>query len=200
MAARDYEASSPGPDLNEDLDEIKKEKKEFMQRRNVLRLWKDRRPGKATAQDLLRMRKYKTLQRWKCRKPKGKTTAQYLLRMRGYKMLQRWKCRKPKGKTTAQDLLRGLEDLEDLPVETRRLLTGPFVKLLRFVKPLPPVPRYQPLPPVPRYQPLPPVPRYQPLPRVPSYQPPPLRTIRVGVRGPALYLAFQRGSALYLAF
>ncbi|XP_056467688.1 uncharacterized protein LOC130406242 isoform X2 [Gadus chalcogrammus] len=76
-----YEASSPGPDLSdeqlqdvaktlrqkweqvalhlglkkEDLDEIKKEKKdEYMQRRNMLRLWKDRRPGKATAQDLLR--------------------------------------------------------------------------------------------------------------------------------------------------
>ena len=121
--ARDYEASSPGPDLsdeqlqdvaktlgqeweqaaihlglkNEDLDEIKKENKEFMQRRNMLRLWKDRRPGKARAQDPLRMRKHK--------------------------MLQRRKCRKPKGKTTAQDLLRGLEDL-DLPVETRRLLTG----------------------------------------------------------------------------
>ncbi|CAL8333310.1 unnamed protein product [Boreogadus saida] len=39
---------------NEDLDEIKKENKVFMQRRNMLRLWKDRRPGKATAQDLLR--------------------------------------------------------------------------------------------------------------------------------------------------
>ncbi|CAL8303451.1 unnamed protein product [Gadus morhua 'NCC'] len=60
---------------------------------------------------------------------------------------------------------------------------------------------YQPLPPVPRYKPLPPVPRYKPLPPVPSYQPPPLRTIRVGVRGFALYLAFlQRGPALYLAF
>ncbi|CAL8333278.1 unnamed protein product [Boreogadus saida] len=58
---------------NEDLDEIKKEKKdEYMRRRNMLRLWKRRRPGK----------------------------------------------------TTAQDLLRGLEDLEDLPVETRRLLKG----------------------------------------------------------------------------
>ena len=58
---------------NEDLDEIKKEKKdEYMQRRNMLRLWKDRRPGKATA----------------------------------------------------QYLLRGLEDMKDLPVETRRLLKG----------------------------------------------------------------------------
>ncbi|CAL8332932.1 unnamed protein product [Boreogadus saida] len=56
----------------EDLDKIKKEKKVFMQRRNMLRLWKDRRPGK----------------------------------------------------TTAQDLLRGLEDLEDRPVETCLLLRG----------------------------------------------------------------------------
>ena len=56
----------------EDLDEIKKEKREFMQRRNMLRLWKDRRPGKVTA----------------------------------------------------QDLLRGLEDMKDLPVETRLLLKG----------------------------------------------------------------------------
>ncbi|CAL8349802.1 unnamed protein product [Arctogadus glacialis] len=56
---------------NEDLDEIKKEKEdEYMRRRNMLRLWKRRSPGKATA----------------------------------------------------QDLQRGLEDLEDLPVETRRLL------------------------------------------------------------------------------
>ncbi|CAL8333392.1 unnamed protein product [Boreogadus saida] len=57
---------------NEDLDDIKKEKKEYMQRRNMLRLWKDRRPGK----------------------------------------------------TTAQDLLRGLEDMKDLPDETRLLLKG----------------------------------------------------------------------------
>ncbi|CAL8333272.1 unnamed protein product [Boreogadus saida] len=58
---------------NEDLDEIKKDNKdEYMQRRNMLRLWKDGGPGKATA----------------------------------------------------QDLLRGLEDMEDLPVETRRLLEG----------------------------------------------------------------------------
>ncbi|XP_059930343.1 uncharacterized protein LOC132473959 [Gadus macrocephalus] len=97
MAARDYEASSPGPDLsdkqlrdvantlgqeweqvglhlglkNEDLDEFKNVKKvEYMQRRNMLRLWKDQRPGKATV----------------------------------------------------QDLLRGLEDMKDLPDETRRLL------------------------------------------------------------------------------
>ncbi|CAL8333177.1 unnamed protein product [Boreogadus saida] len=37
-----------------DLKEIKKEDKEFMRRRNMLLLWKSRRPGKATAQDLLR--------------------------------------------------------------------------------------------------------------------------------------------------
>ena len=57
----------------EDLDDIKKEEKaESMQRRNMLLLWKRRRPGEATA----------------------------------------------------QDLLRGLEDMEDLPVETRLLLKG----------------------------------------------------------------------------
>ncbi|CAL8266876.1 unnamed protein product [Boreogadus saida] len=40
---------------NEDLDYIKEEEMaEFMQRRKMLRLWKRRRPGKATAQDLLR--------------------------------------------------------------------------------------------------------------------------------------------------
>ena len=76
-----YKASSPGPDLSDeqlrdvaqtlgqeweraalhlglkkrDLDEIKKDNKdEYMHRRNMLRLWKDQRPGKATAQDLLR--------------------------------------------------------------------------------------------------------------------------------------------------
>ena len=38
-----------------DLDEIKEENKaEFMQRRNMLLLWKHRSPEKATAQDLLR--------------------------------------------------------------------------------------------------------------------------------------------------
>ena len=38
-----------------DLDEIKKANKaEFMKRRNMLRLWKRRNSGKATAQDLLR--------------------------------------------------------------------------------------------------------------------------------------------------
>ena len=57
---------------NEDLDKIKKEKKEFMQRRNMLKLWKDRRPGKCTV----------------------------------------------------QDLLSSLEDMEDLPVQTLRLLKG----------------------------------------------------------------------------
>ena len=57
----------------EDLDDIKKEEKaESMQRRNMLLLWKCRRPGEARA----------------------------------------------------QDLLRGLEDMEDLPVETRLLLKG----------------------------------------------------------------------------
>ncbi|CAL8375239.1 unnamed protein product [Gadus morhua 'NCC'] len=40
------------------------------------------------------------------------------------KMLRLWKRRRPPGEATAQDLLRGLEDLEDLPVETRQLLSG----------------------------------------------------------------------------
>ena len=37
---------------NEDLDKIKKENN-FMQRQNMLKLWKDRRPGKCTVQYLL---------------------------------------------------------------------------------------------------------------------------------------------------
>ena len=44
--------------------------------------------------------------------------------MQKQKMLVLWKRRRPPGEATAQDLLKGLEDLEDLPVETRRLLTG----------------------------------------------------------------------------
>ncbi|CAL8349649.1 unnamed protein product [Arctogadus glacialis] len=44
--------------------------------------------------------------------------------MQKLKMLRLWKCRRPPGEATAQDLLRGLEDLEDLPVETRLLLEG----------------------------------------------------------------------------
>ena len=44
--------------------------------------------------------------------------------MQKYKMLQLWQSQRPFGKDTAQDLLRGLEDLEDVPVETRLLLTG----------------------------------------------------------------------------
>ncbi|CAL8375235.1 unnamed protein product, partial [Gadus morhua 'NCC'] len=43
--------------------------------------------------------------------------------LRRYKMLGLWRRRRPPGEATAQDLLRGLEDLEDLPVETRQLLT-----------------------------------------------------------------------------
>ncbi|CAL8332882.1 unnamed protein product [Boreogadus saida] len=39
------------------------------------------------------------------------------------KMLVLWKRRRPPGEATAEDLLRGLEDMEDLPVETRLLLT-----------------------------------------------------------------------------
>ena len=75
-----YETRSPGQDLSdkqlrvvaqtlgrrweraaihlgltdEDLDDIKKEEMaEFKQRRKMLLLWKEQRPGKATAQDLL---------------------------------------------------------------------------------------------------------------------------------------------------
>ncbi|CAL8236820.1 unnamed protein product, partial [Arctogadus glacialis] len=44
--------------------------------------------------------------------------------MQKYKMLQLWQSQRPLGKDRAQDLLRGLEDMEDLPVETRLLLTG----------------------------------------------------------------------------
>ncbi|XP_030236034.1 uncharacterized protein LOC115560685 [Gadus morhua] len=43
--------------------------------------------------------------------------------MQKMKMLERWQRRTPGGEATAQDLLRGLEDLKDLPVETRQLLT-----------------------------------------------------------------------------
>ncbi|XP_056467785.1 uncharacterized protein LOC130406312 [Gadus chalcogrammus] len=41
--------------------------------------------------------------------------------MQKLKMLELWKRRTP-SEATAQDLLRGLEDLKDLPVETRQLL------------------------------------------------------------------------------
>ena len=44
--------------------------------------------------------------------------------MQKYKMLVRWRGQRPPGEATAQDLQRGLEDLEDLPVETRLLLEG----------------------------------------------------------------------------
>ena len=44
--------------------------------------------------------------------------------MQKLQMLVLWKRRRPPGEATAQDLLRGLEDLEDLPVETRQLLSG----------------------------------------------------------------------------
>ncbi|CAL8375611.1 unnamed protein product [Gadus morhua 'NCC'] len=186
--ARDYKASSPGPDLSdkqlqdvaktlrqkweqaalhlglkkEDLDEIKNEKKdEDTQIRNMLRLWKDRRPGKDTAQDLLRgledmkdlpvetrllleasspgpdlsdkqLRDVaKTLrQKWEqaalhlglknedLDKIKNEKKDEFMQRRN---MLRLWKDRRP-GKATAQDLLRGLEDMKDLPVETRLLL------------------------------------------------------------------------------
>ncbi|XP_030236097.1 uncharacterized protein LOC115560714 isoform X2 [Gadus morhua] len=48
--------------------------------------------------------------------------------MQKQKMLVLWKRRRPPGEATAQDLLRGLKDMEDLPVETRLLLTGMMKK------------------------------------------------------------------------
>ena len=44
--------------------------------------------------------------------------------MQKQKMLVLWKRRRPPGEATALDLLEGLKDLEDLPVETRQLLSG----------------------------------------------------------------------------
>ena len=44
--------------------------------------------------------------------------------MQKLKMLVLWRRRRPPGEATAQDLLEGLKDLEDLPVETRQLLSG----------------------------------------------------------------------------
>ncbi|CAL8349614.1 unnamed protein product [Arctogadus glacialis] len=44
--------------------------------------------------------------------------------MQKLKMLVLWRDQRPPGEATAEDLLRALEDLEDLPVETRQLLTG----------------------------------------------------------------------------
>ncbi|XP_056466942.1 uncharacterized protein LOC130405769 isoform X2 [Gadus chalcogrammus] len=167
-----------------DLDEIKKEDKvEFMQRRNMLQLWKKRRTGKTTARALLRgLEDLKDLlvethrllkglvkngskpakkkpsyrsgqgsrpgqdlsdkqlrdvaqtlgQEWKraalhlgltkkdLDEIKKEDEAEFMQRRN---MLLLWKKRRT-GKTTAQDLLRGLKDLEDLPVETHRLLKG----------------------------------------------------------------------------
>ena len=44
--------------------------------------------------------------------------------MQKLKMLVLWTRRRPPGKATAQDLLNGLNDLEDIPVETRSSLEG----------------------------------------------------------------------------
>ncbi|CAL8349435.1 unnamed protein product [Arctogadus glacialis] len=54
--------------------------------------------------------------------------------MQKQKMLVLWKRRRPQGEATAQDLLRGLKDLEDLPVETRQLLTGSLLAGSQEVK------------------------------------------------------------------
>ncbi|XP_056466919.1 uncharacterized protein LOC130405758 isoform X1 [Gadus chalcogrammus] len=43
--------------------------------------------------------------------------------MQKYKMLVQWKRQRPPGEATAQDLLKGLEDMKDIPFETRLLLT-----------------------------------------------------------------------------
>ncbi|XP_056468394.1 uncharacterized protein LOC130406731 isoform X2 [Gadus chalcogrammus] len=98
MAARDYKASSPGPDLSdEQLQDVA----------NTL--------GQEWEQAAIHL----GLKNEDLDEIKNEEIAEF---MRKYKMLQRWKCRRPQGKTTAQDLLRGLEELEDLPVETRLLL------------------------------------------------------------------------------
>ncbi|XP_059932069.1 uncharacterized protein LOC132475110 isoform X3 [Gadus macrocephalus] len=99
MAARDYKASSPGPDLSD------------KQLQDV---------AKTLGQEWEQAAIHLGLKNEDLDEIKNEEIAEF---MRKYKMLQRWKSRRPQGKTTAQDLLRGLEDLEDLPVETRRLLT-----------------------------------------------------------------------------
>ncbi|XP_056466945.1 uncharacterized protein LOC130405771 [Gadus chalcogrammus] len=97
--ARDYKASSPGPDLSD------------KQLQDV---------AKTLGQEWEQAAIHLGLKNEDLDEIKNEEIAEF---MRKYKMLQRWKSRRPQGKTTAQDLLRGLEDLEDLPVETRRLLT-----------------------------------------------------------------------------
>ncbi|CAL8333224.1 unnamed protein product [Boreogadus saida] len=54
--------------------------------------------------------------------------------MQKQKMLVLWTRRRPPGKATAEDLLRGLKDLEDLPVETRQLLSGSLLAASQEVK------------------------------------------------------------------
>ena len=41
-----------------------------------------------------------------------------------HNMLVLWTRQRPPGEATAKDLLRGLEDMKDVPLETRHLLTG----------------------------------------------------------------------------
>ena len=48
--------------------------------------------------------------------------------MQKFKMLQLWQHRSP-GKATVEDLLKGLEDMEELPVETHQLLKGNVLHL-----------------------------------------------------------------------
>ena len=98
--ARDYEASSPGPYLSD------------KQLQDV---------AKTLGQEWEQAAIHLGLKNEDLDEIKNEEIAEF---MRKYKMLQRWKSRRPQGKTTAQELLRGLEDLEDVPVKTRRLLTG----------------------------------------------------------------------------
>ncbi|CAL8375213.1 unnamed protein product [Gadus morhua 'NCC'] len=137
-----------------DLDTIKAEHRSVvMQKLKILVLWRDQRPpGKATAQDLLEgledledlpvetsqllsaQKVVKTLgQEWEkaALQLELKTKDLEVIKaehrsvaMQKQNMLLLWKRRRPPGKATAQDLLRGLKDLEDLPVETRQLLSG----------------------------------------------------------------------------
>ena len=98
--ARDYKASSPGPDLSdEQLQDVAK---------TLGQEWEQ-----AAIHLGLKTKDLDTI------KAEHRPVA-----MQKQKMLVLWKRRRPPGEATAQDLLRGLEDLEDLPVETRRLLTG----------------------------------------------------------------------------
>ena len=98
--ARDYKASSPGPDLSDkQLQDVAK---------TLGQEWE-----KAALHLGLETKDLEDI------KAEHRSVA-----MQKQKMLVLWKRRRPPGEATAQDLLRGLEDLEDLPDETRLLLEG----------------------------------------------------------------------------